>query len=254
MTDVLKVGPHRHINGDSTKAEFYEKVMEGKKAKMLYADPPYCLLVRRNKKTGTLRDPKNAKINHEAVKRYENVREYRRFTEDWMGQATKHIADDGVLCIWINFLGKEPIKTAAKKLGFEHFYGEFTWAKLTKEGSGNEVIARIYEVCLIFSKVPLVQPSLNELPIPWTVLTKYDEEGEAGRWENHPNHKPFSSLEPLIRAYTKVGDRILDPFTGSGSTPAAAIQLGREISGIELREHWAQTSQNRIQVLHEENS
>ncbi len=249
MNEVFSCGAHRHINGDSTKIENYKAIMGERKAKMLFADPPYCLLVRRNKKTGQLRDPKKAKINHEAVTRYENVKQYKNFTEQWMGAATQYIEDDGVLCIWTNFLGKAPIKAAAKSLGFDHFYGEFTWAKLTKEGSGNEILARVYEVCLIFSKVAKKPLTPNDPAPCFSVVTKYDEEGEAQTWGSHPNHKPFSSLEPLIRTYTKEGDLILDPFTGSGSTPSATITLNRVIAGIELREQWAKMSQGRIKDI-----
>jgi len=249
MKQVFSCGPHRHINGDSTRIENYEAIMGERKAKMLYADPPYCLLVRRNKKTGQLRDQKKAKINHEAVTRYENVKSYRKFTEEWMGAATQFIAQDGVLCIWTNFLGKEPIKATAKKLGFNHYYGEFTWAKLTKEGSGNEILARVYEVCLMFSRVEKKPIGPNDPSPCYSVVTKYDQEGEAETWGAHPNHKPFSSLEPLIRTYTKTGDLILDPFTGSGSTPSATITLDRVIAGIELRPQWAEMSQNRIKEI-----
>jgi DNA modification methylase len=246
MQEVFSAGPHKHINGDSTKIENYKAIMGDRKAKMLYADPPYLLLVRRNKKTGKLRDPKKAKINHEAVTRYENTKEYRRFTEEWMGAATQFIEEDGVLCIWTNFLGKAPIKATAEKLGFKYFYGEFTWAKLTKEGSGNEILARVYEVCLIFSKVEQKKLGVNDAPPCLSVVTKYDQEGQAETWGSHPNHKPFSCLEPLIRTYTQSGDLILDPFTGSGSTPSATITLDRVIAGIELRPEWAKMSQNRI--------
>lgn len=253
MANLFNIGPHTHINGDSTQIENYQKIMGENKAKMLYADPPYCLLVRRNKKTGTLRDPKKAKINHEAVTRYENVKEYRRFTEKWMGAATKYIAEDGVLVIWTNYLGINPIKATAEKLGFTHFYGEFLWGKLAKEtNSGNEINVRLYEVALVFSKVPKKKLSPSDPPTQWSVITKYDEEGEASKWGDHPNHKPLSSLEPLIRTYSSPGDSILDPFTGSGSTPAAVIALDRVICGIELRSQWAEVSQRRIKTLFEE--
>lgn len=251
---LFQAGPHTHINGDSTDSQFYEKTLLGEKADILLADPPYCLLVRRNKKTGKLRDPKKAKINHEAVRRYENIKEYKKFTKAWMSNACANIKEDGTLIIWTNFLGKKPIKEIAKELGYENFYGEFMWGKLSKENIGNEALARMYEVALIFSKVPQVKPQNSDSLIPWSVITKYDEEGEAADWGNHPNHKPFSCLEPLIRTYTKLGERVLDPFTGSGSTPAAVIQLGRNISGIELREEWAEMSQNRIRKCFEDYS
>lgn len=245
----LDASPHFHFNGDSTKEESFKKVMGSELANLVLADPPYCLLVRRNKKTGQLRDPKKAKINHEAVQRFENIKEFHAFTYKWMQHAIKYLKDDGIFIVWMNFLGKGPTKKVAKELGLSHFWGEFQWAKLTKDKNANEANARLYEVALIFSKKEKPKTNTNAPWIPTSVVTHYDEEGEAGRWENHPNHKPFSCLEPLIRTYSRPQDRILDPFTGSGSTPAAAIELGRFISGIELRKHWAETTQRRMNDL-----
>ncbi len=167
-----------------------------------------------------------------------------------MSAASEVMEDDGVLVIWTNYLGINPIKATAEKLGYKHFYGEFLWGKLAKEtNSGNEINVRLYEVALVFSKVPQKKLTPSDAPVPWSVITKYDEEGEASKWGDHPNHKPFSSLEPLIRTYTMPGDIILDPFTGSGSTPAAVLQLDRVLAGIELRPEWAQMSQKRIKYL-----
>lgn len=240
-------GENRHICGDSTKIESYQAVMQNELATFMMADPPYCLLTRRNKKTGQKRDPKKAKINHEAITRFENVKAYRAFTRQWLSQAVKFLTEDATLCIWTNFLGKEPIMKELQKLGDYQLLGEFKWCKLTKEAnSGNELVGRFYEVGLIFSKQAL--PSLEPADPPriWSVVSHYDEEKEGDKYENHPNHKSFSVLEPMIRSYSRPGERILDPFSGSGSTPAAAIKLGRTISGIELRQLWAQVSQKRI--------
>ena len=238
---------HRHLKGDSTQKESYELVMKDDKAELLLADPPYCLLTRRNKKTGQLRDQKNVKINHDVVTRFENVKEYRQFTKKWLTNAASFIKDDGVLCIWTNFLGREPIRAIAKDLGFIYEYQEFNWCKLTKEkNSGNEISARLYEVALIFSKIEEPKLSLSDSSEVHCVLTHYDEEKEGKEWGYHPNHKSFSVNEPLIRRFTKLGQRVLDPFTGSGSTPVAAVRLGRACSGIELTEKWADLSKKRI--------
>lgn len=248
-----KKGKSAHLNGDSCLFDSYKQVMLGEKAKLVFADPPYCLLVRRNKKTGQLRDPKNVKINHNAVRRFENVKEYKHFSKVWIKYSIDFMSDDGVLCIWTNFLGKQPIIDIVHSFGVEYFYGEFNWCKLTKEtNSGNEIAARLYEVCLIFSKIPPKKLSNNDqLPVR-TILTHYDEEKEGGDWESHPNHKTFSVIEPFIREFTSEGDRILDPFTGSGSTPAAALKLDRLISGIEIDKDWAELSKKRIQGTLEE--
>ena len=71
------------------------------------------------------------------------------------------------------------------------------------------------------------------------MVAGYDDEGEAARWGSHPNHKPFGVLEPLLRTWSRPGELVLDCFGGSGSIPAAAARLGRNVACIELEQEWA---------------
>jgi DNA modification methylase len=68
----------------------------------------------------------------------------------------------------------------------------------------------------------------------------------------HPTQKPVEALAPLIEAFTQPGDLVLDPFCGSGSTLAAAHQLGRNWTGIELDNGHYHTASKRLaaQQLH----
>lgn len=50
----------------------------------------------------------------------------------------------------------------------------------------------------------------------------------------HPTQKSVNILRPLIDAFCKPGEIVLDPFCGSGSTLVAAQELGRRFVGIEL--------------------
>jgi len=50
----------------------------------------------------------------------------------------------------------------------------------------------------------------------------------------YPTQKPEALLERIIKASTKKGDWILDPFCGCGTTPAAAEKLGRKWIGIDI--------------------
>lgn len=50
----------------------------------------------------------------------------------------------------------------------------------------------------------------------------------------HPTQKPVSALTPLVKAFSRPGDFVLDPFCGSGSTLLAARCLGRHFLGVEL--------------------
>jgi modification methylase len=49
----------------------------------------------------------------------------------------------------------------------------------------------------------------------------------------HNTQKPMDLLRRIILASTRPGDVILDPFLGSGTTAAAAKELGRRFIGIE---------------------
>lgn len=247
--NLFSLRENTHIQGDATSIKPYSQVLGEKKVKLVFADPPYCLLTRR-RKDGRLRDPKKAKIEHEAVRRFENGKEYTLFTLSWMEKAAQYLEKSGHFIVWTNFLGKEPIKKVAIDLGL-FFHGEYTWAKWSKGGSGNEKLARAYEVALIFGKEPFRELKDTDSCPPRFCINNYDEEKEGLKWGNHPNHKSFSVIEPLIRFYTAPRDHVLDPFTGSGSTPAACLKLNRSIAGIELRQEWAEMTQLRIKSFQE---
>ena len=245
---MLRVQADGHViqQGDARMASTYRAALGEERADLLHADPPYCLLVRRNAR-GRKRDPKHAKINHTAVRRFEDLAEYRRFTERWLRPALATVSKAGHAIVWTNLLGREPIRDVALSAGFvEH--GTFLWAKLGKGGNAGEQLARLYEVALIFGRT--AAPELTEAGLlpPRHHISGYDDDGEASHWEHHPNHKPFSLLEPLIRAYSQPGDVVLEPFSGSGSTAAAAVRLGRRARAIELRAKWAGVSGQRLQA------
>jgi DNA modification methylase len=52
--------------------------------------------------------------------------------------------------------------------------------------------------------------------------------------------------ERLIRMFSFVGDTVLDPFMGTGTTTVAASQWGRNSIGIEIDEHYFGIAERRI--------
>ena len=70
--------------------------------------------------------------------------------------------------------------------------------------------------------------------------------------ELHPTQKPVMALLPLILAYSKVGDIVLDPFAGSGTTAVAAQMLGRRYIGIEIDPTYCRIAQKRLAKQHRE--
>jgi site-specific DNA-methyltransferase (adenine-specific) len=65
----------------------------------------------------------------------------------------------------------------------------------------------------------------------WRFPAPRPEEKRLGR---HPTQKPLALVARCLRASTREGDFVLDPFLGSGTTALAAFQTGRRCLGIEL--------------------
>lgn len=63
---------------------------------------------------------------------------------------------------------------------------------------------------------------------------------------NHPAPYPLDLAERLIRMFSFVGDTVLDPFLGSGTTSVAAAAIGRNSIGIEVDPHYFEQAHNRI--------
>jgi len=67
-----------------------------------------------------------------------------------------------------------------------------------------------------------------------------------GEKTKHPTQKPEELLRKLVLASSKVGDVILDPFSGSGTTLVVAEQLQRLWIGCEMNEEYNSWAINRI--------
>jgi DNA modification methylase len=62
----------------------------------------------------------------------------------------------------------------------------------------------------------------------------------------HPTPKPPELAAHFILLHTQLGEVVLDPFMGAGSTAEAAKAIGRRFIGIELDERWAALAVERL--------
>ena len=65
--------------------------------------------------------------------------------------------------------------------------------------------------------------------------------------KDHPAPYPLELAERLIRMFSFVGDTVLDPFMGTGTTTVAASRLGRNSIGVEVDPHYFSLAQRRIE-------
>ena len=73
----------------------------------------------------------------------------------------------------------------------------------------------------------------------WTGLT-------GASTKNHPAPYPVELAERLVRMFSFVGDTVLDPFMGTGTTTLAASKSGRNSIGVELDPVYFKAAQSRI--------
>ena len=66
------------------------------------------------------------------------------------------------------------------------------------------------------------------------------------RIDGFPTQLPIDFLKRIIEVSSNVGDWILDPCSGSGTTSVAAKQLGRNSVGIELSLEYYLKSKERL--------
>ena len=69
----------------------------------------------------------------------------------------------------------------------------------------------------------------------------------ASTRNGHPAPYPEKLMNRLIRMFSFVGDTILDPFLGSGTTMVAAAKIGRNSIGVEIDDEYAEMAKKRLE-------
>lgn len=90
------------------------------------------------------------------------------------------------------------------------------------------------------------------LRYPVDILDQWPNHNFRKEGNPHPTRKPIGLIEYLVKTYTKVGDVVLDPFLGSGTTAIACLNTGRECIGMEIEEDFYRFAQERIKISREQ--
>ena len=63
---------------------------------------------------------------------------------------------------------------------------------------------------------------------------------------HHPTQKPLSLFNDLVKKHSTKGDRVVDPFVGSGTTAIASITNGRKFSGCDVDGEYIKVARQRV--------
>ena len=215
--DVWTLGRHRLICGDSTKAETYETLMEGKKANLVVTDPPYNVNYE-----GTAGKIQNDNMASE---------KFFDFLFDAFSNMEKVMADDASIYVFHADTEGLNFRKAFDAAGF-YLSGCCIWKKPSLV-LGRSPYQWIHEPCLFGWK--------KSGKHQW-----YSDRKQTTVWEfektkkntDHPTMKPIPLLSYPIANSSMSNTLVLDPFGGSGSTLIACEQMDRSCYTIELDEKY----------------
>jgi len=67
--------------------------------------------------------------------------------------------------------------------------------------------------------------------------------------KHHPAPFPLELADRLVRMFSFVGDTVLDPFVGTGTTLVAAVAAGRNAFGVEIDPAYARLAKARLSTV-----
>lgn len=164
-----------------------------------------------------------------------NLNEFFHFCSKLLKPEPKEANKAGCLIIFCAFEQQFELIELAKKFGFKKyipltFYKNYSPQVL----KANMRIVGNTEYAILFyrDKLPKFnnngQMIFNSMPMPRDTITP----------KIHPTQKSIYVLENLIKLFTDVGEVVIDPCAGSGSTLLAALHTGRRAYGFEIKKEF----------------
>jgi DNA modification methylase len=216
LGDLFEIGEHRLLCGDSTDSDSVAKLMDGKKADMVFTDPPY----------GISHSGKGIKGNAK---------------ENDFGEI---LGDNDVTVAIDAFnLCQSLFSDATMIFWGANYYSSclpngFGWLVWDKQREGDTFSGA--ELAFVNKGV-----KVDVFRHQWHGMIKGSEMGEK---RVHPTQKPIALVEWSFTNY-KAQDNILDLFLGSGTTMVASHNTKRKCYGMELDPKYCQVIIDRMKKL-----
>lgn len=203
--------------------------------------------------------------SHNDTMSYDN---YLSFTREWLTKCYELAKNDGRFCLNIpldkNKGGQQSvcadITTVAKQVGFK-YHSTIVWneqniSRRTAWGSwlsatAPYVIAPVEVIVVLYKKDWKKSSGSRKSDIAkkefieWTNGV-WNFMGESKKRVGHPAPFPVELPRRCIKLFSFVGDIVLDPFLGSGSTLLACLQTDRKGIGIDIDRKYCELAKKRL--------
>jgi modification methylase len=224
---------------------------------LIFADPPYNLQLQ-----GDLKRPDDSKVDavDDDWDKFSSFSAYDDFTRAWLMAARRLMKPSATIWVIGSYHNIFRVGTILQDLGFwilndvvwrktnpmPNFRGRrFTNAHETMIWAARDPNAKGYT----FNYEALKAGNEDvQVRSDWTLaLCTGEERLKGGNGKKlHPTQKPEALLARVILSASRPGDLILDPFSGTGTTGAAAKRLGRQFIGVERDPAYAAAAEARF--------
>ena len=222
---------------------------------LVFADPPYNLQLQND-----LYRPDLSKVDAVNNKwdKFGSFAEYDLFTREWLSATRRVLKDTGTTWVIGSYHNIFRVGAIMQDLGFWTL-NSVIWEKGNPMPNFRGVrFTNSHEILIWAQKKKGSKYTFNhhsmkalnddlQMRADWYLpLATGKERIKSNGLKAHPTQKPESLLYRVIMSSSKVGDVILDPFFGSGTTGAVAKKLGRNYIGIERDKKYIKIAQKRI--------
>lgn len=198
-------------------------VLRHVRADVLITDPPYGVNLGQHR--GSC-DKRSRELRRQGYASYDDTRDnYRRVVVPAITLALT-LTDRGAVFACAPSAWMLPEPTALGGVWIPAATGHSPW--------GFQNLASV----LLYGKAPDLHRGASQ--------TVFRARGRADVGLGHPCPKPMPWLTWLVGLTSRVGEVIIDPFMGSGTTLRAAKDFGRQAIGIEIEERYCEIAANRM--------
>jgi len=248
--DIWVMGRHRLICGDSRDPAVLDRLMAGKKAAMVFTDPPYNVPV-----NGHICGLGSVKHDEFAMAAGEmSAAEFTAFLETVLGNVAQASRDGSIHYVCMDWRHMRELLDAGEAV-YSEFKNLIVWNK--DNGGMGSFYRSKHELVFAFkhgTAAHINNFGLGEKGRYRTNVWDYAgvnslKKNRAEELAMHPTVKPVVMVADAIRDCSSRGDVILDAFSGSGTTLIAAEQTGRCGYAVEFDPQYVDVAVRRWQAL-----
>lgn len=228
--DLIVLGKHRLLCGDSSKKEDVSKLFGKEKISLIFTDPPYNVnYYGGNRPIPNKARPKKSRNWKRIYSDNLTQAEYEAWLKKILKNLNPYLSQGAPIYIWNGHRQFGPMYHMLVELGF-HISCVITWAK-ESFALGYGDYNQQTEFCLYGWKE---EKGAHNWYGPTNESTLWEIKRDLTKTYNHPTQKPVSLAARGIKNSSKRGDAVCDVFLGSGTTVIAAEELERRCFGIEI--------------------